>query len=234
MKPKLLDGLPLVRRREILTPHFPQVTNTKAAAPFNPLPTLGHQQHLAPPIHGNPTFATDTSKNIAHESQTPERAPKTDIQQPKVRDDGVPDEGWTQLQRDKLIALRDARNHERQILDQKSSLQHLREAEAEAKLSVPKIHHSETNNQAKLQELKRRQEAARLQEQNLRIEQEKARAELERLRAEDERRKKDEVRVQTKLREMGVCPVGYRWIKQGEGYRCAGGSHFVSNAALGV
>jgi hypothetical protein len=34
---------------------------------------------------------------------------------------------------------------------------------------------------------------------------------------------KMEVRAQEKLRCMGVCPVGYWWIKQARGYRCAGG-----------
>ena len=51
---------------------------------------------------------------------------------------------------------------------------------------------------------------------------------------EEERRRKEEARVQHKLREMGVCVAGFRWIKQSSGYRCAGGSHFISNAALGI
>ncbi|OJZ82063.1 hypothetical protein ASPFODRAFT_84962 [Aspergillus luchuensis CBS 106.47] len=48
-----------------------------------------------------------------------------------------------------------------------------------------------------------------------------------------ERKKKDE-EAQRKLREMGVCPMGYRWIPQATGYRCAGGSHSVSSAQLGL
>ncbi|GKZ94891.1 hypothetical protein AnigIFM59636_008622 [Aspergillus niger] len=53
-------------------------------------------------------------------------------------------------------------------------------------------------------------------------------------RVEIEERKKKEEEAQRKLREMGVCPVGYRWIPQASGYRCAGGSHFVSSAQLGL
>ncbi|PYH64565.1 uncharacterized protein BO88DRAFT_419466 [Aspergillus vadensis CBS 113365] len=49
-----------------------------------------------------------------------------------------------------------------------------------------------------------------------------------------EERKKKEEEAQRKLREMGVCPVGYCWIPQATGYRCAGGSHFVSSAQLGL
>lgn len=49
--------------------------------------------------------------------------------------------------------------------------------------------------------------------------------------AEEERRKKEE-EARKKLAAMGACPVGYPWIRQGGGYRCAGGSHFISEAAL--
>ncbi|PYI18999.1 P-loop containing nucleoside triphosphate hydrolase protein [Aspergillus violaceofuscus CBS 115571] len=55
---------------------------------------------------------------------------------------------------------------------------------------------------------------------------------LARERVEIEERKKQEEAAQQKLQEMGVCPVGFRWIIQATGYRCAGGSHFVSSAQL--
>ncbi|ROV96595.1 hypothetical protein VPNG_09032 [Cytospora leucostoma] len=54
---------------------------------------------------------------------------------------------------------------------------------------------------------------------------------VERLLAEEERRRKEE-EARKKLHTMGVCPVGYSWIKQSGGYRCAGGSHFMSDDAL--
>jgi len=47
-----------------------------------------------------------------------------------------------------------------------------------------------------------------------------------------QKRLADEERAQKKLQQMGVCVAGYRWIKRPEGYQCAGGSHFVSNADL--
>lgn len=43
-----------------------------------------------------------------------------------------------------------------------------------------------------------------------------------------------EEKAQQRLRHMGVCVAGYRWNQQSDGYRCAGGSHFVSNAQLGL
>jgi len=48
--------------------------------------------------------------------------------------------------------------------------------------------------------------------------------------AEEEARRQ---RVQEKLRRLGVCPMNFQWIAQGNGgYRCAGGSHYVSASQL--
>ena len=47
---------------------------------------------------------------------------------------------------------------------------------------------------------------------------------------EEERRKAEA--VQRKIRQLCKCPVGFDWIQVGGGWRCAGGSHFVSDAEL--
>lgn len=47
---------------------------------------------------------------------------------------------------------------------------------------------------------------------------------------DEEARRKREAEAKKKLAMMGACPVGYEWIKQSGGYRCAGGSHFMSDA----
>ena len=49
---------------------------------------------------------------------------------------------------------------------------------------------------------------------------------------EEERRRKEEEKLRQKLAMNGLCPMGYNWIKQNGGFRCAGGSHFVSNTQL--
>ena len=51
---------------------------------------------------------------------------------------------------------------------------------------------------------------------------------------EEERRRKQEEEMRNKLETMGLCPMGYQWIKQTGGYRCAGGSHFVDDVQLGL
>jgi hypothetical protein len=57
-------------------------------------------------------------------------------------------------------------------------------------------------------------------------------AEHERKRKVAEMERRKEAEAQQKLRQMGVCCMGYRWIKQTGGYRCAGGAHWVDDAAL--
>lgn len=68
-----------------------------------------------------------------------------------------------------------------------------------------------------------------------------AKAERERIRGELERRRKDEAEMrkreelaQSRSRQMGVCVMGFAWIKQGGGYRCAGGTHLVTDSQLGI
>jgi DNA polymerase III delta prime subunit len=56
---------------------------------------------------------------------------------------------------------------------------------------------------------------------------------VKRLLEAEERRKKEEA-VRQKLKEMGVCPMGYDWIKQSGGWRCAGGSHWMGDGQLGL
>ncbi|KAK4175047.1 putative AAA family ATPase [Triangularia setosa] len=53
-----------------------------------------------------------------------------------------------------------------------------------------------------------------------------------RLLEEEARRRKEEA-IKERLKAMGVCPVGFPWIKQAGGYRCAGGSHFIGDVDLG-
>lgn len=43
-----------------------------------------------------------------------------------------------------------------------------------------------------------------------------------------------EQQVQQKIKEIGMCSSGFPWTKDGNGYRCAGGGHFVSNLELQV
>ena len=36
-----------------------------------------------------------------------------------------------------------------------------------------------------------------------------------------------EAKILDRLRRMGPCPAGFHWFRQGNGWRCGGGQHFV-------
>ncbi|KAL6832828.1 P-loop containing nucleoside triphosphate hydrolase protein [Trichoderma camerunense] len=49
---------------------------------------------------------------------------------------------------------------------------------------------------------------------------------------EAQKKKLEEEKIQKALQEMGRCEYGFAWVREGEGYRCEGGSHYVSDAQL--
>lgn len=55
---------------------------------------------------------------------------------------------------------------------------------------------------------------------------------LEKAKEERERELALEVASQAALRRMGVCPAGFQWNRVGGGWRCSGGSHFVSGSEV--
>jgi hypothetical protein len=149
------------------------------------------------------------------------------------RDDRVSDAIWNQLQHDK------AAQEELQTRLESSEL--LVEQERECATAAAETSAKELDALAKQaaqeqesNEFKRRHEEMRLKHLTLLRAQEDAENRDRKIREEAQRKRKEEARVQTKLRQMGVCVAGFRWIKQDNGYRCAGGSHFVDNSALGI
>jgi hypothetical protein len=152
------------------------------------------------------------------------------------RDPNVTDEVWNALQaaiRKKDQEERDAKMAikalEQSIIDQRKNeearseeLRKLQQREAEAK------------NAKEREAILKEREKARLKEQVARRAREKAAAELQAKRDEERRQQEQEAKAQQKLRQLGVCDAGFRWIKMGnDGYRCAGGYHFVSASQLG-
>ncbi|KAM5356653.1 hypothetical protein ACJ41O_003299 [Fusarium nematophilum] len=100
-----------------------------------------------------------------------------------IRDVGVSDEVWEQLQRDK---------------------------------------EKEAQDDEEFRRLKKAQETARDGDRE-RI--------VREVLAEEERRREIEAK-KAKLQSMGICPAGFAWTKQGGGYRCAGGAHWIPNEAI--
>ena len=187
-------------------------------------------QSTAPPP---PADVIATTTPTVNEIETQPAEPACNSPPLESRDDGVSDTVWNQLQRDK------AAQEEFQTHLKSSEL--LAEQERECATVAAETSAKELDTLAKQaaqeqesNELKRRHEEMRLKHLAVLRAQEDAENRAREIREKAERKRKEEVRVQTKLRQMGVCVAGFRWIKQADGYRCAGGSHFVSNGALNI
>ncbi|KAI1807173.1 P-loop containing nucleoside triphosphate hydrolase protein [Daldinia bambusicola] len=201
-------------------------TERAKTAKANPLPFPFPVQQATqdPPPPPKIATATDTATEEKDDKKEKgEEPPKKEKDgsgggggggQASIRDAGVSDEVWEQLQRDKAAFL----ERQREVAKAK------REAE-------------ERKRQLKLQEeaAQRERDEAKRREELRKLEEARRRHELaERERKEKEERVRKEKAMQEKLMRMGRCPVGYEWIPQGNGYRCAGGSHFMSNGQLGT
>ena len=82
--------------------------------------------------------------------------------------------------------------------------------------------------------LLRKREEARLRAHAAKVEKERKAAELAAQREAEMQRKEQEAKAQKKLRELGVCDAGFRWIQVGSNYHCAGGYHVVPVSSLGL
>ena len=199
------------------------------------------QEALSPkPTTTAATTRTTAVAAVKAASSQPKECCKVDqvsesnAQSMTIRDDGVSDAIWNQLQLDKQAAEQYNITCARAIAEQQEAVQFAKNQEQLALARLQQIEKSQAKENSERDELKRKIEQARLEEENARIARLKAKAELERMRAVEEQRKKEEQRVQQKLRMIGQCVAGYNWIKQDHGYRCSAGGHFVGNDALGL
>ena len=162
--------------------------------------------------------------------ETPEEEDTTkDYTEP--RDAGVSDVIWATLELDKQRAADD----EKRYADLIARQTYLEDEQMEydfVEASYDNEKATDGGNDESDNEERRRREQERLAREILRRQKGEELAKLRGEREETERKRREEQQSQRKLRQMGVCPVGYRWIRQPDGYRCAGGSHFVSNQVL--
>ena len=198
----------------------------------NDLAKLSLEKTQSPDIVAKPTttLATPSAKEAMPEPSPP---PLFSLEEEGVRrDKGVSDEIWAQLQADIQAANSKIKISLADIEKKEEELSTALVNEREKAFERQKSEEAQAKGQAETQERKQQQEAARIQEELARRAREKAKAELERLRLAKAKQRREE-QVQARLQQMGVCPMGYQWIKQASGYRCAGGSHFVSNEQVG-
>ena len=217
----------------MLQERLSRATNLPSASPASKLNLP--MRHLDPPKLSPPSISTTHATRTA----APEPEPNADEKQAEVgedsegRDPGVPDAVWKQLQADKRAALEAERLAEEKMRALREAEEEARRAE-EAQKQLEEQLARQAREAAADAEIKRKLEEQRLKRLAAAIEREKRARALEAQRQKEIEEKKKEQKAQEKLRQMGVCPVGYRWIKQAGGYRCAGGAHWVTNSQLGM
>ena len=209
----------------------------------NGLPTISLQQD-PPKQH---SFSQETASTLVtdkdqHLPPTQKEAPEEPPPPPptQARDAGVSDATWQTLLDDKAAADRRAHELDAETHHQAETIRATEATIKEAAIRAEKLKAEtekaerkkggDSEDREALEALKRRQEATRLAHLRALAVQHQAEAKLQAAQAE----KKREAEAQRKLRSMGVCVAGFRWIKQASGYRCAGGTHFVSDAQLGM
>ena len=208
-------------------------------------PSSFAHSHPPPPIQSPPTAAPPSIKTTSTTKQStnvtpPEQPPPESVQEAEEeesaeRDSGVTDVVWKQLQADKAAAIEEQKRREEAVERVQKELREAQEAQERAQRVIARaLEEVRLADMKRQQEIMKKLEEERLREAAARAERARKAAELKAKEEAERSRRQQEAKAQEKLRHMGVCPVGYRWIKQAGGYRCAGGSHFVTDSQLGL
>lgn len=149
------------------------------------------------------------------------------------REDSVPNETWAQLQADKAAEV-EAEQLRTEALNIAAELARVKAheevaAEREFKCLLPSTTKKDDEDNAENEEFQSHIEQMRTKALTLKQAKDAAEKRWQRLREEDRARRKEINKVQEKLRRIGNCEMGYPWIKQSGGWRCGGGTHFVSD-----
>lgn len=189
-----------------------------------------------PPISSGTSTSTKTEAPVPKEEddETPKRSSEHLENPDEVRDVDVSDAIWQQLQKDKKEAQLQIGRTAQKMKEQEEAHRLAKVAEKMAKEEAARLGKIKAKNDAEALELLRRREEARILEMKAKAERERILRELERKKREEEERRKKEAIAQTKLRELGVCTMGFRWIKQAGGYRCFAGGHWVTDSELNI
>ncbi|KAK7402704.1 hypothetical protein QQX98_011526 [Neonectria punicea] len=215
-----------------------RIMNTKGSKRHDPAMSFA-DNFTTPPTEQTST-STNTQQANNNKKDEPPEEPKADDPAPNrsvVRDAGVSDAVWDQLQEDKKKEQREeeecrklqkAQEAARDADRERIVREVLAEEERRKQLEAQKAKLA----QAEKEEVERKEAEYRKQLEAQRVAREADRERIARdVVAQEERRKQIQAQ-KAKLARAGRCPVGYAWIKQQGGYRCAGGSHWVPDSEV--
>ncbi|GMF81963.1 unnamed protein product [Aspergillus oryzae] len=185
---------------------------------------------LSLPVRANSHSCSNTKIATSNKSDATTRSlpglPPTEID---PRDTEVTDKVWSQLQQDKAAAEAREKEYLNLRAAEENQAKALRKAKEDEGIVGREVEEARRSGH---EETRARHEQTRLQRELERRAREEELEKIRKQREQVERSRRREQQAQAKLREMGVCVMGYRWVKQTGGYRCAGGSHWVSDAQL--
>jgi hypothetical protein len=193
------------------------------------------QAPLPPQIASTTSSAINTSKAEICQRVAEDVTPMALANEIK-RDSGVSDAVWEQLQRDKQAARKKEEQYQNFIKASTDAANDAKALQQKQQTSEQAFQQAikDNDHQLVLQEAKRLREEARLGHEIERRAQAERLAGLEGLRKAVEEERRKEAKAQQQLRTLGICPMGFRWIKQNGGYRCSAGGHFVTDSELGL
>ncbi|GME65999.1 AAA family ATPase [Neofusicoccum parvum] len=193
------------------------------------LPPAASRGHEPP----RPRLATGT-QDVQEQAEPPaeEKAepPVAEEESSEVRDAGVSDAVWRQLQADKARAEEEEQERER-LEEREQELRDDMDMESQERRGQEESNQPEKDSDDDDPE-KAERECKRIQRILEQRKRDEELAEIKRKREKAEEQRKQEAKKQACLRSIGICPMGFRWIKQSGGYRCSAGGHWVSDAEI--
>jgi hypothetical protein len=214
--------------------------------PAQPPPSMSTSTSQAskrapPPPPKQPSSKKANPSTRQRSKRPPPAKASTEDQPPNYpvarRDAGVSDAVWNQLQAD-IAAEEDAKKKaaeaEQRLEQEVKNAERQKQVARARAAALERARAAAKDNLEKQREIERQLEEARRREAEVRAARERAAAALKKKQREEEEKRRKEQEIQQKLNHIGLCPVGFRWIRQENGYICAGGTHFVSHSQLGM
>ncbi|KAF8633815.1 hypothetical protein AX15_001228 [Amanita polypyramis BW_CC] len=225
------SGLPMKPLSNTQDP--PPPTTTSTSTEQAPPPPASSQQSSSQRKQSNRQRGSNKQREPqGNNSRTTTPDPRRKGRGVAQRDPGVSDNVWRQLQDSKRRQEEIERNARAAEAELKRKIEEEKRKEEELAARRRELEERErqARDEAERQRLQRVHEQERLKELAAKWERERIERELKEKKRQEEQRRQREAQIQQKLRSMGVCVRGFQWLPYPGGYRCAGGTHFVTNA----